>query len=183
MQSPVADASPPTAPILSRVLSLGCLLLAAALPTLGVYIALANPQLVIDNLHLQVPRAAESLSIFQRIAIGVITTIPSLFQAYGLLSARMCFGSFARGEYFSLEVIRGLRGFAAGLFFWPVAAVLSRPVLTFVATLDATPGGHQVSVGIDTGQVFTLLFAGILWQIAGVMTRAKRLAEENAQFV
>ena len=172
-----------TAPILSIVLSLGCALLAASLPALAVYVASASPQIIIDNLHLQVPRAAGSLSTFQRICIGAVSTIPPLFQAYGLLSARRCFNSFARGEHFNMEVVRGLRGFAIGLFFWPVAAFLAKPLRTFVATLDAAPGGHEVSIGIDTGQVFTLVFAGILWQIAGVMTRARRLAEENAQFV
>lgn len=183
MQSLSADASRATAPILSAVLSLGCLLLAVALPALGAYIALASPQIILDNLHLQVPRSADSLSTFQWVGIGAISTIPQLFQAYGLLSARRCFGSFARGEYFNLQVVRGLRGFAVGLFFWPVSAFLSKPLLTYLATLDAAPGGHQVSIGIDTGQVFTLVFAGILWQIAGVMTRARRIAEENAQFV
>lgn len=183
MESISADAGRPTAPMLSVVLSLGCLVLAAILPAIAVYIALFNPQMIIDNLHLQVPRAAASLSTFQWIGVGTLSTIPAFFQAWGLLSARRCFGGFARGEYFTLEVVRGLRGFAAGLFFWPVAAFLSRPLLTFLATLHADPGGHQVSIGIDSSQIFTLLFAGILWQIAGVMTRARRLAEENAQFV
>ncbi|MEO8314626.1 MAG: hypothetical protein ABI645_07500 [Pseudomonadota bacterium] len=183
MQTLPANASSPTAPILSTVLSVGCALLAIILPALAVYLAFGNPQMMIDTLHLQVPRAVESLSTFQRVCIGVITTIPPLCQAYGLFSARRCFQSFARGEYFTLEVVKGLRGFAAGLFFWPVAALLSKPLLTFVATLNSGSGGHEVSVAVGTEQVFPLLFAGILWQIAGVMTSAKRLAEENAQFV
>jgi hypothetical protein len=183
MQSLPADASSPTAPMLSILLSGGCALLAIVMPALAVYIAFDSPQMIVDNLHLQVPLAIESLSTFQRVCIGVITTIPPLCQAYGLFSARRCFQSFARGEYFTLEVVKGLRGFAAGLFFWPVAAFLSKPLLTFVATLNGGPGEHEVSIAVGSEQVFTLLFAGVLWQIAGVMTRAKRLAEENAQFV
>lgn len=183
MQSfPVAGGASPV-PLLSTVLSVGCMLLAIALPVTAIYLTFGYPQIIIDNLHLAVPRAVESLSTFQRVCIGVIAVIPSLCQAYGLFSARRCFRSFAQGEYFTLDVVKGLRGFAAGLFFWPVVAFLSKPLLTLVATLNAGPGRHEVSVGVGTEQLLTLLFAGILWQIAGVMTNAKRLAEENAQFV
>ncbi|MEO8315329.1 MAG: hypothetical protein ABI645_11095 [Pseudomonadota bacterium] len=129
------------------------------------------------------PRAVQSLSTLQRICIGVVATIPSLCQGYGLFSVRRCFQSFARGEYFTLEAVKGLRGFAAGLFFSLVADLLSKPLLSFVATLNSGPGEHEVSAGVSTDQALTLLFAGILWQIAGAMTSAKRLAEENAGFV
>lgn len=159
------------------------MLLAVVFPALALYSAISNPQLLIDGLQLKSPPSVESLTTFQHIALGVLSTIPSLCQAYGLLSARRCFQSFARGEYFTLQVIKGLRGFAAGLFFWPVAAFLSKPLETYLATMYGGPGGHEVSIGIGTEQLLTLLFAGILWQIAGVMTSARRLAEENAQFV
>jgi hypothetical protein len=183
MQSPPAAASSPTAPILSSVLSMGCTLLAIFLPAFSIYIVFTNLQVIVDSLHLQVPRTVESLSALQQVGIGLFATIPALCQAYGLLSVRRCFQSFVRGEYFTLESVKGLRGFAVGLFFSLIAALVSKPLLSFIATLNGGPGEREVSAGISSEQVLTLLFAGILWQIAGAMTSAKRLAEENAGFV
>jgi hypothetical protein len=183
MESVSAPARAPVRPLLSTVLSGGCLLLAILLPGLVVYLNVASFQTVIDGLELRAPPAAESLTLFQRVVIGAIATIPSLCQGYGLLSARRCFKSFARGEYFSLQAIQGLRGFATGIFLWPMTAIVSKPLLTYLATLHAGAGEHVVTIGIGTEQLLTLLFAGIFWQIAGVMAKARRIAEENAQFV
>ncbi len=69
------------------------------------------------------------------------------------------------------------------MFWSTVAAFLTTPVLTFLITLGAGPGNYQVSVNFSSTQALTLLFAGIVWQVAAVMTRAVALAEENAQFV
>jgi hypothetical protein len=185
MQSLPADASMPTAPILNTILSVGCTLFAIGVPAIVAYIAFNHPQMIVDNLHLKAPRAVESFSTFKRLCFGGLATIPSLCQAYSLFCARGCFQSFARGEFFTLKVIRHLRGFAAGLFFSITAAFLVKPLLTFVATQHSGPGEHEFFIHLDVsdGPVLTLLFAGMLWQIAGVMTSAKRLAEENAQFI
>lgn len=182
---PAADAAgPPTTPLLSTVLAVACVLLALLLIAIAIYIPATNMQMLINGMNLRTPPTLDSLSTFQKVALGVLSCVGTLCQAYGLFSARKCFQSFARREYFTLQVVQGLRGFAAGMFFWPVASILAKPLLSFVATMNNTaPGGHEVSVGIGTEQVLTLLFAGILWQIAGVMTSAKRLAEENSQFV
>lgn len=177
-------AASPTAPLLSNVLAVGCVVLALLLVAIAIYIPLTDMQMLIDGLKLKVPPTLESLSAFQRALLGGIFSVGAFCQAYGLFSARRCFQSFARREYFTLEVVKGLRGFAIGMFFWPVATILAKPLLSFVATLNNTlPDSREVSIGIGTEQVLTLLFAGILWQIAGVMTSAKRLADENSQFV
>jgi hypothetical protein len=46
------------------------------------------------------------------------------------------------------------------------------------------PVGHrQLTLGVSTTELFTLFVAGTIWLIAGVMTHASALAEENAQFI
>jgi hypothetical protein len=52
-----------------------------------------------------------------------------------------------------------------------------------VLTLGAPAGQRALSLGLGSNELLTLLFAGMVWQIAAVMTRAVALAEENAQFV
>ena len=178
-----ATATPAAQPRLAGVISICCLLFAIALPVFSVYFGLTEPQKLINSLNLHKPVNVADLSALQRIAVAVLGTFSPLFQAYGLLCARRCFQSFARREFFTPQVVKALRGFAAGLFLAIVASILVVPLLSYVVTMNAGPGGHTVSIGIESDQVFRLLFAGILWQIAGVMMNGVKLAEENSQFV
>ncbi len=180
--SPTGAAAPPTLS-LSRVTASACLFLAVALPAFALYNSLQNPQLLIENLHLAKPLPAQSLTLFQHAVIALLGTIPSLCQAYGFYSVRASFRSFAHRDYFTFPVVKGLRGFAAGLLFSIVAACLSTPLMSYLLTIDAGAGVHTITVGVGSEQVIGLIFAGIVWQIAGVMTSAVRIAEENSQFV
>ncbi len=168
---------------LAKVLSGACLLLAVVLPAGSLYMGFAMPGVIIEGLHLPKALNAADLTLFQRIAATLIWTVSPLFQAYGLLCARRCFESFARGNFFTSEVVRGLRGFAKGLFFAILFSLISTPLLSFLLTMHAPAGEHMVSAGLNSDQVHKLLFVGIFWQIAAVMTRAVNLAEENSQFV
>jgi hypothetical protein len=178
-----ATANPAPFLRLASVTSICCLLLAIALPALSIYFDLTQPEPLINSIRLPKPVNPADFTLFQRFAVAALGTLSPLFQAYGFLSARRCFQSFARREYFTPQVVKGLRGFAAGLFFAIVTSILVVPLLSMVVTLNAGPGGHTISVGIESDQVIRLLFAAILWQIAGVMMNGVRLAEENSQFI
>ena len=86
-----------------------------------------------------------------------------------------------RCDYFTLRVVRSLRGLAAGIALWTIAGGLTQPLLGVLLTLAEEE--LRVSASFGTSGLFTLLFAGIVWQIADIMTKAVALAEENAQFV
>ena len=177
-----AAASPPR--LLANVLSISCLVIAIALPTLTLYTDATQLDAVIKAMNLPKPPSAADLTLFQKIAAALLTVMSPLFQAYGLLCARRCFQKFARGEYFTLEVVKALRGFAGGLFFAVIASIVAGTLMSLLFTMNATePDGHSLSISLDSEQVSRLLFTGILWQIAAVMMRAVRLAEENSQFV
>lgn len=49
-----------------------------------------------------------------------------------------------------------------------------------VAMLDVALWQRLLTVGLGSNELITLLFAGMVWQIAAVMSRAVALAEENA---
>lgn len=189
---------------LSRVLDTGCLLLALSLPLLMLVLALLSPSTLLGALNLasthivwslfyasdpdSLVRASDIatplvLNGLQMVIFTVLVMIPTLFQSWGLLSVRQCFRAFVHGDYFSLAVVKGLRGFAAGTFLSIIAGMLATPLISLVVTLYAERGQHSVAFSINSGQLLMLLFAGILWQIAGVMTRAATLSEENSQFV
>ena len=94
-----------------------------------------------------------------------------------------CFSGFSQAEYFSLRTVKYLRGFAAGIFASVVTGVLASTLVTVVLTMGAPAGQRALSLGLGSNELLTLLFAGMVWQIAAVMARAVALAEENAQFV
>jgi hypothetical protein len=178
-------ATPVSSPrLLATVLSIGCLLIAIALPVGTLVYDFTQLDALIKGMNLPRPPSAADLTAFQKFGAVLLTLISPLFQSYGLLCARRCFQKFARGEYFTTEVVKALRGFAAGLFFAVIASIVVGTLLSLLFTLNATePGGHAMSVSLDSEQVSRLLFTGILWQIAAVMMRAVSLAEENSQFV
>jgi hypothetical protein len=168
---------------LNAALSAACLVLIALLPAATLFLMLFRFEVFAEGLGLSAAQAAAPISFAQRTAILAVALLPVALLVYALVCAWRCFRSFSRGEHFSLAVVRNLRGFAAGVFWSTVAALLTTPVLTFLITLGAGPDGHRVSVNFGSTQALTLLFAGIVWQVAAVMTRAVALAEENSQFV
>jgi hypothetical protein len=177
-----AVANPAPAPRIASIVSVVCLLFAIALPISTLYAAIFDPELVIRGLDLHDPPNAAQLNVLQRIGLAVLEMIPPIFQAYGLLCARRCFQSFAHGEYFTLEIVKGLRGFAAGVFFAIIAGMLTTPILTVLLTMTSA---HELTLTarFSSEELLRLVFAGILWQIAAVMMRAVKIAEEHSQFV
>lgn len=77
----------------------------------------------------------------------------------------------------SLEHFAGAVGSAA------IAGSLMTPSLTVMLALEQAPGHELAALGSQSCYLLMLLFAGVVWQIADVMTRATLLAEENSQFV
>ncbi|HEX6993614.1 MAG TPA: DUF2975 domain-containing protein [Gammaproteobacteria bacterium] len=169
---------------LSAALSALCLAFAVVLPVLSLALLALEPELLTEGLGLpasSADSAASTFSAIQRVLIVVIGFVPIAFMTYALVCAHRCFKSFARGDYFTLRVVRSLRGLAAGIALWTIAGGLTQPLLGVLLTLAEEE--LSVSVSFGTSGLFTLLFAGIVWQIADIMTKAVALAEENAQFV
>jgi hypothetical protein len=179
----IETAATPPARWLNAALSATCVVLIVTLPVVTLFLAFFSFEVLTEGLGLSPAQSAAPVTFVQRAAITLVTLVPVALIVYALVCAWRCFRRFARGEYFSLSVVRNLRRFAAGMFLSTVAALVTTPVLTFLATLGGGPDGHTVSVNFSSGQALTLLFAGIVWQIAAVMTRAIALAEENSQFV
>ena len=178
----------PVSRIVSSVLSGLCLVLALALPALVLYYLIASPAHVLgerlgspasispDSLPLQ-------LATWQRVAVVVVGTLPVLCMAFGLSRARRCFQSFSRHEYFTFGVVRGLRGLASGAFLSGVSGLLAAPLLSGLLALSASQTHRSITLSLDSTNLLTILFAGLVWQISAVMARAVALAEENSQFV
>jgi hypothetical protein len=188
MTSPIDAPSAPNAPSstlrLSTALSALCLLLIVGGPILTAAILTLHPEIAAEGMGVGPVPGDPTAPIFstgQHVIIILVGLLPMAFITYGLIRARRCFRSFARGEYFTADVVGNLRGFAAGIGLWVVAGWLSTPLMSVLLTLGAEE--HRLTVSFSSNGLLTLLFAGIVWQIAEIMRRAAALAEENAQFV
>jgi hypothetical protein len=162
---------------LNTIIATTCLVLAVVLPATVLYWLFSNPE---GNVGLHLPSGAP---LWARAIMVIAGATPVSCMAVALLHARRCFLSFSRGDYFTMPVVKGLRGFAAGLFFSGIAAILIIPLASLLQSMASTGAPHSVSIGLGSTQILTILFAGILWQIAAVMSKARALAQENAQFV
>jgi len=168
----------PTAPAL---LATTCLALAIALPVLTLYgLCTTSAEVWLARLGL---KPGLPIALWQSGLAAGVGMLPVCAMAYGLLRARLCFLGFVRGETFSLGTVRHLRGFAAGLVSSAVAGLLSPALTSVLLTLQAPAGQRSLVLGVGSNEILMLLFAGIVWQIAHVMTQAVELADEHAQIV
>jgi hypothetical protein len=161
-----------SSPRLLRLLGPCCLALAALLPGLtiyGLWTTRGGPLAGLDG----GPR-------IMLIALGLL---PVMGLAYGLVRAAWCLRGMARGEVFGRGTVGHLRGFAVGVFLSAVAGMLVGPATSVVLAWAAPAGPRSISLQLDSQTLLMLLFSGILWQVAHVMTHAAELAEEHAQIV
>ena len=164
-----------------------CALLAVALPLAVLYQLVATPTeglLLRAGVSLTAMQLAMlDVALWQRMTAVLLGMLPVSCAAYGLVCATRCFSGFSQAEYFSLRTVRYLRGFAAGIFASVVAGFVVSLLITVVLTAGAPAGQKALALSLGSNELITLLFAGMVWQIAAVMAKAVALAEENAQFV
>lgn len=183
-----APVSPPSLPGLNQGLAWVCLALAIVLPLMALYgLSTASPDALLAQAGVQLsPRAgAEGVSVapWQRVLAVAIGLLPVAGMAYGLVRAWQCFSGFACGAVFSLATVQHLRGLAGGLLAASVAGLLAPTLLGLLLSWGAVAGQHALVVSLGSQQLLTLLFAGIVWQIAHAMARASEIADDNAQIV
>jgi len=158
--------------------------------------ALAWP--LVSSCHVLVGKEAELYATFgveppvgasvvlgtgQRLLVSALNLVPRLAASVGLWALYRCFQLFSKGEYFSVRTVRWLRRFSGWTFCHIALAMLFQPLTMLALTSGFPEGQHQMMISLGPAQFYPLLIAGTVWVVAGAMTEAGRLAEENAQFV
>ena len=90
-------------------------------------------------------------------------------------------GRIARGELFSAGVVRNFRGFALWLLLMAVFGMVGPIVVELAAPQVA--GHHLIRIAIDLREVLTLGITLLLFLLASLLERARRLDEEVREFV
>ncbi len=192
--SSIPSAAKPAAPAadltgiqrLSALCAAGCSILAVAIPAgvAGLWaLASWNGLALARLLPPDILEDMQPIQLWQRLAGAAICLVPALLVSTGLLRVRRSLRAFGRGEFFTGEVVAGVRGYAQAMVWAAVAGILSVPVLSIALTF-ANPAGHrELSLDLSGGQVLNLLGAAIVWLVAAAMSRAAGIQRENEQFV
>lgn len=169
----------PDVQAVSSVLAWACALLAVALPLAVAYhLSGLAPDELLLRAGLVLARGAQPAAGATRGALALLFgLLPVCCVSYGLVCAMRCFAGFAQAEYLSPRTVRCLRGFAAGIFASVVAGLLSPLLVGLVLGWGEAVARRSLSPGFGGNELLTLLFAGMVWQIAAVMARAVALAE------
>lgn len=166
---------------LSACLEAGSLALAVLLP-LGAAWAWfsAAPATLIADAGLP-PGAV--LAGWQGLAGGLLSLVPVLLLAAGLLAARRCFRLFRQGAWFTGGAVAALRDFGGRVVLAGGAGLLLPTVLGLLLSIGNAPGQRALVIAISSGPVLAILLGGAVWAMALVMLRAVAIAEDHAQIV
>ncbi|MES2935420.1 MAG: DUF2975 domain-containing protein [Pseudomonadota bacterium] len=168
---------------LNKVLGGICGLLMLGLPATTLYAAFGtSSHTMLTNLGVAWA-PANPIPEWQRGVSIVVSLIPVTCMSYGLFFARQIFLDFANNAYFNFKIVKSMRSFAAGVFTAAFSGLIVSPLIGVILTLQAPAGSHALALHVGSQELLGMLFGGIAWQIAHVMTKAVALAEENAQFV
>ena len=178
MNSPLSTAAVAVDLKLNRLLWGACVLLAVVLPLWAALALWLTP----PGSALGLP-AAVSFEPWQLAAAWLLGLLPALCAGLGFWVARGCFSSFARGEYFSASSVRSLRGLGLGMLASGVAGLAVPTLLWLMLGWNLPAGQRPLWFNIGSQQLLLLVFAAIVWQIAGALQRGIELARENEAFV
>lgn len=104
-------------------------------------------------------------------------SLAALWQLWSL------FGCYARGQIFSAEPVQRLRRMGLALLALAPALPLSHTLSVLVLTWHNPPGQRVLVLGLAFNHYLALVFGLVLLAMAAVMNEAKRMADENAEFV
>lgn len=131
--------------------------------------------------HLEVN--VEQMPGWQIAGCILLSSIPLLILARGLLALRTLFQVYSRGDYFSPESAERLGQVGKNVGFWVLATFLVEPALSVWMTFLLPPGQRLLSLGFSPAQVVALFLAASIMLIAKILYNACSLARENQQFV
>lgn len=168
----------------SRILSIACLVLIVVSPiVVAVYWAMADAKTLAQDVNLTLVAGDRSLENWQRLLGGLIVEASLALLLTGLWEARKCFRLFSAGQIFTAETVACLRRFAAWVAASVAAGMIGNAAISVLITVLNPPGMRQLTVGIGSDQILMLLFSGIVWLMAAVMSQGQLLAEENANYI
>ncbi len=176
---------PSTLARLSRIMSVISLLGMIAIPALVIAIFLYPD--VTQFLMLRLSHLGAELSsripLQYRAAALLCDAVPLGCTVWAMWSLKQLFANYAAGLVFASEPLRHLNNVANALFLGVLADFLMEAPISFILTWHLGPHHRSVSLSFGSNDAAWLFIAGTVLVIARVMAEARRMADENAEFV
>jgi len=113
----------------------------------------------------------------------VLSSIPLLILARGLLALRSLFLAYSKGQYFSAESAELLGKVGKSVAYWVLASLLLTPVMSVWLTMLRPAGERLFTLNFEPSHLVALFLSASLMIIARSLYNACSLARENQQFV
>lgn len=123
------------------------------------------------------------LAWWQQLGAALISAIPLLAMAYGLLHLRSLFQQYARGNYFAHSAYGHMEKIGRAIAAWVVLDFASEPVLSYWVTMLKPIGHRVITLSLEPSVFLALFVAACVVVIARILLRASDLHVENQQFV
>jgi len=125
----------------------------------------------------------DNLTLPVRAGGFVVGMIPAAAMIWGLLALARLFHSYAVGNYFSPVTVASFRHLGFAALFGCLAQILYGAMVTPLVTFGNPPGERFVTISIGTVNIGLLLLGFALIVVSWVMEEARKIEEEQRQFV
>ncbi|MDF3833657.1 DUF2975 domain-containing protein [Cupriavidus basilensis] len=129
------------------------------------------------------PLDLAALPVWTRLGAVLLSSIPLVALAIGLLQLRALFRCYARSEYFSVAAADHMGRAGRAVLAWAMLDFLCEPLLSVWLTIGQPPGHRLVTLSVGAGSVVALFMAACITVIAHILRRASELDQEHRQFV
>lgn len=123
------------------------------------------------------------LPLWQVLGSILLSSLPLLVLAIGLLALRRLFQHYAQGEYFSESAAALLGRVGLCLACWVLASFLLEPLLGIWMTFTLPEGQRFFTFSFNSADLVSLFAAAAVMLVARIQRKAALIAEENSRFV
>jgi len=123
------------------------------------------------------------LSVEQQIAGFVIEMIPFAAAFYTLMALNSICARYARGEIFGPRAGTAYRSLGKGVLCLGVANALYTTLIIAVFTFSPEKPAIVLGFGLSLADLYLLIVGGAMMMLGHVMEEARRLHQENSEFV
>lgn len=113
----------------------------------------------------------------------ILSSIPLLILANGLIALRRLFQLYSEGQYFSEKsaLLLGKVGF--GVIMWVLLSFVLTPAISVWVTMLQPPGQGLLTIAFDSSDLVSLFLAASVMVVARIHQKGSVLARENQQFI
>lgn len=112
-----------------------------------------------------------------------IATLPAIAASLALLALGRAYQTIGTGLLFDENVTRSLKRFSLGVLVASVLGMLTPTSMGLILSIGAPPGQGRLVIQLSSTNVIGLVLALGIWTFARLLAEARRVKQENEEFV